>query len=155
MAEQIDAVVLGLKNLFVKMTATEETAFASKEEQLLKQMQELFVNRQKHAKKARQIRNAALPCMKVTLTVWVTRILPYLQLDEQLECAHWCSQMRSYVKSTLFLKFQISTQVDYIEQPAHKTIQTKKREDTEAQLETLSTVNQFLTQKLKQNEQVV
>jgi len=32
MAEQIDAVVLGLKNLFVKMTATEETAFASKEE---------------------------------------------------------------------------------------------------------------------------
>lgn len=27
--------------------------FASKDEQLLKQMQELFINRQKHAKKAR------------------------------------------------------------------------------------------------------
>jgi hypothetical protein len=32
MAEQIDAVVLGLKNLFVKMTSTDEVAFASKEE---------------------------------------------------------------------------------------------------------------------------
>ena len=32
MAEQIDTIVLGLKNLFVKMTATEESNFASKEE---------------------------------------------------------------------------------------------------------------------------
>ena len=45
--------------------------------------------------------------------------------------------------------------MDYVEKPAPKKKKTKKREDVEEEIKTLTTVNQFLTQKLKQNEQVL
>ena len=45
--------------------------------------------------------------------------------------------------------------MDYVEKPAPKKKKNKKREDVEEEINTLNTVNQFLTQKLKQNEQVL
>ena len=59
------------------------------------------------------------------------------------------------VKSPLFVRYVANHPSPKIERPIVEMGKREQREDKEAELETLRTTKMFLTEKLKQNEEVI
>ena len=114
----IDIIISGLKGLYEKLAAKEESHqeehkggdlwFESEKDKCLLSLKELFIHRVNANREKSLKQTESNICIRgVTRVLWVSKIMVYLSLEDCLKMGQLCVYFSMLTKSPLFVKFMV------------------------------------------------